>query len=396
MSNRINLNGEIYEIIEIIKMGNHSYPVIKKGDDITYLEQLQSNDKISYVLPSKDFSLQGNQGKSLEHLNQNILMNHIIETLKSDIRSGKYESKEDLIKRIKEIQQFIDTDYQIKGFLKGDIEGLTLESFQSNLKGMLDYFDEYNNDVNLNLENVSSIKTENGEYIKYESKDGIKILEDNVSNKTFAEQFRDEQNKYASLQSSDGNLSTEKVFDSLEQHQKISVDMDSLDSYDKKDMTNEQISSSNAVKSLTDDPFIIANPEHNLFIDDDGNELTTERKDNEIIINKAEESTNGEISSKEEIDSIDFGSLTDSDIYILLTEKRHLLTEEQIDLLEKIQEQRRIQDENKSMENGKRPKSIGEHPSTKNGQAAYTNLFILCTITWLFAFGMIIYIFMNL
>lgn len=395
MSGKVNLNGEIYEIIEIVNIGNYSYPIIKKGDDLGYLELIKKDDKIAYFLPNEDLSIEANQGKSLEHLNQNVLMNQFIEILRTEIKNGKYQSKEELIKRIKEIQQFISTDEKIQHFLKGSDCDMTLESFEKNLKGMLEYFDEYNKDVNLNLENVSTIETETGKYIKYESEDGIRILEDNVNDETVEEQFRAEQNEYASLQSSDGDLSTEQVFNSLEKHKKEQVTMSSLDSYDREDLTNEQVANNDLAESLTDNPFIKANPEHNLYIDNDGQVLTIEREGSEATINTVEEHSTTNSQEQQEVDSIDFGSLDDSDIYILLSEKRHLLTEEQIKLLEALQQQKGAQNDLNGMEKGK-TKSLGEHPSTQNNQAAYTNLFILCTITWLFAFGMIIYIFINL
>lgn len=138
MDSKFNYKGIVFDKIGNITLNDRLYLFMVSDIDVEYIRVDNNGGNITYVAPSKKFSLQENAGKSLVQLNERILMNHIALKLK-DIK------KDNDIEMVKQELTRIQTIIEQNGFaerVKKRLSGITEEAHQENVKDMLQSFDK--------------------------------------------------------------------------------------------------------------------------------------------------------------------------------------------------------------------------------------------------------------
>lgn len=130
---KFNYNNKIYDEFGNLDFGKRIYLLIRNEDDLKYIYIETVDGQKIYKMPSNNYSLEANQGKSLKQLNERILVEHVLATLKQDISSLNSN-----VDRIKEIIK----DPKMTLLIKGNLSEITVESFEQNKQSMLRCFDD--------------------------------------------------------------------------------------------------------------------------------------------------------------------------------------------------------------------------------------------------------------
>ena len=254
LPSRIIYRGKLFETIGFIKLNKGSFLIVKNNDEVYGLDLSKLNLNLDLKFEVKEATKA-----------ESVFIEYVIESIKNDIKKGKYQTKEDLKKEIIEINRFIN---EHNSFLS-NIDKLTDSMTNRNMLSLLTYFDETMKETPLDLEAITSFKVDGKSYIKYEDENGkVRILDDNVDNRNFVEQFKAKQNESFSFQ-------LEEVDEITEAPKNQVLPTIAMQKYDEKQDKN-----------------IVGNAEAGIYYDQNsGQILTSKREDNKIIINEVKEAT---------------------------------------------------------------------------------------------------------
>lgn len=142
MNDKINVNGIIYDQLGKVKVNNREYVFGLNNNDLEFFEQVNDENGIKYNTLNKDLTLMGNAGTSLTRLNERIVMTHLADNLKNEIRIGKLNNPEEIAKEFSSVQHVVDENPDvIKKLLKGNASDLTEEKFNQRRDNLVNYFD---------------------------------------------------------------------------------------------------------------------------------------------------------------------------------------------------------------------------------------------------------------
>ena len=254
LPSRIIYRGKLFETIGFIKLNKGSFLIVKNNDEVYGLDLSKLNLNLDLKFEVKEATKA-----------ESVFIEYVIESIKNDIKKGKYQTKEDLKKEIIELNRFIN---EHNSFLS-NIDKLTDSMTNRNMISLLTYFDETMKETPLDLEAITSFKVDGKSYIKYEDENGkVRILDDNVDNRNFVEQFKAKQNESFSFQ-------LEEVDEITEAPKNQVLPTIAMQKYDEKQDKN-----------------IVGNAEAGIYYDQNsGQILTSKREDNKIIINEVKEAT---------------------------------------------------------------------------------------------------------
>lgn len=132
MAQRLKYNNIQYDILDAIPMNGFEYLIMSNPDnlnDIMYVEKYNGEDGIRLSLPPSSFKLEEHPNVDLKRLQINIIVNEIIKILKKEVERDNINSRNELVSKIKDIQEFINTDSVIKEVIV-DNRNLNYDSFE--------------------------------------------------------------------------------------------------------------------------------------------------------------------------------------------------------------------------------------------------------------------------
>lgn len=135
---KININGLDVELLGSLKLNGHSYIFGLVNNDLNFYEMTRNEFGINYVLPKKDFTLEGNAGGSIRELNGRIFMQNFANDLKRDIKLGKLRSLADISKEIDNMQSVFNElgADELKSLFKGNVSNLDDEVIMNNASNL--------------------------------------------------------------------------------------------------------------------------------------------------------------------------------------------------------------------------------------------------------------------
>ena len=289
LPNKVIYKGKEYETIGFIKLNNGSFLFLRNNEDVVGLDLSKINLKL-------DLKFEIKEATKVEL----VLIDYIVEAIKNDIRSGKYQNKEDLKKDIVDLNKYINTHKDLLNNMKQlDFKD---ELVNKTITNLLSYFDEVMSNAPLNLENITSFQVDGKSYIRYKDATGhVKIMDDNVDNRNFVEQFKAKQNESKYFKQEDGKESALNIAEDMNKYQKTSVELNDVDVID--NVSKEQELPNKAMQEYDqkDDKSIVGNTEAGIYYDENSNQLlTTTKKDGEVVISEVNEVTTEENSKTNE------------------------------------------------------------------------------------------------
>ena len=278
LPNKVIYKGKEYETIGFIKLNNGSFLFLRNNEEIVGLDLSKINLKL-------DLKFEIKEATKVE----NVLIDYIVEAIKNDIKNGKYQNKEDLKKDIVDLNKYINTHPELLNNMKQlDFKD---ELVNKTITSLLSYFDEVMSNVPLNLENITSFQVDGKSYIRYKDATGqIKIMDDNVDNRNFVEQFKSKQNESKYFKQEDSKENALNIAKDMDKYEKTSVELDEVD-----DIKGPQVDISTRTMQKYDekpDKDIIGNVETGIFYDENNDQiLTAEKKENKVIVSEVNEAT---------------------------------------------------------------------------------------------------------
>lgn len=269
LPSRIIYRGKLFETIGFIKLNKGSFLIVKNNDEVYGLDLSKLNLNLDLKFEVKEATKA-----------ESVFIEYVIESIKNDIKKGKYQTKEDLKKEIIELNRFIN---EHNSFLS-NIDKLTDSMTNRNMISLLTYFDETMKETPLDLEAITSFKVDGKSYIKYEDENGkVRILDDNVDNRNFVEQFKAKQNESFSFQLEDGKESALNIAKDMDKFQKQSVELEEVDEIT--EAPKNQVLPTIAMQKYDEkqDKNIVGNAEAGIYYDQNNEEAV----DQYLIINRA-------------------------------------------------------------------------------------------------------------
>lgn len=289
LPSRIIYRGKIFETTGFIKLNKGSFLIVKNNDEVYGLDLSKLNLNLDLKFEVKEATKA-----------EAVFVEYIIESIKNDIKKGKYQTKEDLKKEIIELNRFIN---EHDSFLS-NIDKLTDSMTNKNMISLLTYFDETMKETPLDLEGITSFKVDGKYYIKYKDENGkVRILDDNVDNRNFVEQFKAKQNESFSFQLEDGKESALNIAKDMDKFQKQSVELEEVDEIEP--TTATQVIPTKVMQKYDEekDGNIVGNAKAGIYYDENKDKiLTTEikREERKVLVNevKAATSETNEVTSQ--------------------------------------------------------------------------------------------------
>lgn len=289
LPSRIIYRGKIFETTGFIKLNKGSFLIVKNNDEVYGLDLSKLNLNLDLKFEVKEATKA-----------EAVFVEYIIESIKNDIKKGKYQTKEDLKKEIIELNRFIN---EHDSFLS-NIDKLTDSMTNKNMISLLTYFDETMKETPLDLEGITSFKVDGKYYIKYKDENGkVRILDDNVDNRNFVEQFKAKQNESFSFQLEDGKESALNIAKDMDKFQKQSVELEEVDEIEP--TTATQVIPTKVMQKYDEekDGNIVGNARAGIYYDENKDKiLTTEikREERKVLVNevKAATSETNEVTSQ--------------------------------------------------------------------------------------------------
>lgn len=292
LPNKVIYKGKEFETIGFIKLNNGSFLILQNNEDIIYLDLSKINLKL-------DLKFEIKEATKVEI----VLMDYIVEAIKNDIRNGKYQSKEDLKKDIVNLNKYINTHPELLNNMKQlDFkDDIVLKTITS----LLSYFDETMKDAPLNLEGITSFIIDGKDYIKYRDQNGkVKIMDDNVDNRNFVEQFKAKQNESEYFKQDDGKESALNIADDMNEYQKTSIELNEVDKMEK--TPSNQLLSTMAMQKYDDqaNKDVIGNAQTGIYYDEQNDKvLTAKQQENSVEVSEVKEITHNENNNGTSIDN---------------------------------------------------------------------------------------------
>src|SRR5574344_1375431 len=165
--NDVMLYGIKYDNLGSIKLGDKEYVVAKSNDKIGYLEKVGD----SYRVPNR-----GTLGGA--DFNINMLMTNVIDNIHKDyldkINSGEVPTKEDLVKKIGEIQNNINNIPTLKQQLSG--KNIEIDKFKQLTSELLKEIDKRNDKAAVpNYDGISRFNINNNGNVEIYLRAGLNI-----------------------------------------------------------------------------------------------------------------------------------------------------------------------------------------------------------------------------
>ncbi len=285
-----------------------------------------------------------------------------IEDIKSRINNGEFDSKEALAQYLKNIPEMIaNNDEMLRRLEDSGVEHNTEDLNEISTK-ILDYYDKTKADLaSLNLDNVTSFKVDDKEYIKVENPDDTyTVLDDNMSKKDFVTQFQDKQNASMDYRTADGVENREEIIKAM-QNEKEEAELTSSVGIDRRDLTPQERREFASIMRMqeADVNNFIVDTKRNIYINRDTGETyyTHINSMGQMEVRKADEKGVETISN--DVPTVDetgietsvtvenpaeqvFDQMDDYELEFTLNNRFDSLTDEQKIALKKIIEKRRI------------------------------------------------------
>ncbi len=281
LPNRVIYSGKEYETIGFIKLNNGSFLILQNDNNIISLDLSKINLKL-------DLKFEIKEATKVEI----ILIDYIVEAIRNDIKNGKYQNKEELKKDIVDLNKYINTHPELLNNMKQlDFKDDVVDK---TITGLLSYFDEVMSSAPLNLEGITSFKVNGKDYIKYKDENGqVKIMDDNVDNRNFVEQFKAKQNESKYFKQEDGKESALNIAEDMNKYQKTSVELEEVE--DIKEPNVDLPTKAMQKYDERQDKDIVGNTETGVFYDENNDQiLTAEKKDDKVIVSEVKEATHTE------------------------------------------------------------------------------------------------------
>lgn len=289
LPNKVIYSSKEYETIGFVKLNNGSFLILQNDNDIIALDLIKINLNLNLPFEIKEATKV-----------EKILIDYVVEAIKNDIRNGKYQNKEDLKKDIVDLNRYVNTHPDLLHNMKElDFKD---EVVDKTIHGLLSYFDEVMHNAPLNLEGVTSFQVDGKNYIKYKDENNqIRVLDDNVDNRNFVEQFKVKQNESKYFKQEDSKENALNIAKDMDKFEKTAIELESVD-----EISNSKVDlPTKAMQKYDekDDKSIIGNAETGIYYDEKNDQLlTSERKDNKVVISEIKEATaseNSDIDVKE-------------------------------------------------------------------------------------------------
>ena len=267
-----------YDVIGIIDLNNGKFLILKNEENVIGLDMSNINSSFFNV---------SNIKKSTKV--EVVLVEYILEAIRNDIKNGKYQNKEELKKDIVDLNKYINTHPELLNNMKQlDFKDDVVDK---TITGLLSYFDEVMSSAPLNLEGITSFKVNGKDYIKYKDENGqVKIMDDNVDNRNFVEQFKAKQNESKYFKQEDGKESALNIAEDMNKYQKTSVELEEVE--DIKEPNVDLPTKAMQKYDEGQDKDIVGNTETGVFYDENNDQiLTAEKKDDKVIVSEVKEAT---------------------------------------------------------------------------------------------------------
>lgn len=138
---KINISGVIYDTLGSLKLNGREYVFGIEANNLEYFEKIENEYGINYAPSKKDYTLEGNAGSSLIKLKERVVMQHIADTLKEDIKTHKINGVSDITNFISTMQQVFDEEENLKKLFKGDPTDLDEDKFVISTNNLIKYLD---------------------------------------------------------------------------------------------------------------------------------------------------------------------------------------------------------------------------------------------------------------
>lgn len=284
LPNKVIYSGNEYETIGFIKLNNGSFLILQNDNNIIALD-------LSKVNLNLNLPFEINTATKVE----TILIDYILESIKNDIKNGKYKNKEDLKKDIIDLNRYINMHSDLLSNMKQlDFKD---EVVDKTIHELLSYFDEVMHDAPLNLEGITSFKVNGKSYIKYKDENNqVRVLDDNVDNRNSVEQFKAKQNESKYFKQENSKENALNIAKDMDKFEKTSVELEAVDG-----IIDQQVDLPTKAMQKYDEKQgkdIIGNVDTGVFYDENNDQiLTAEKKDDKIVVSEVNEATHKEYNS---------------------------------------------------------------------------------------------------
>lgn len=145
MNSQVRYNGEIYDILGNVMLGNHQFLIIGAGSehkffDIAFIEKRVEPDKVRYILPNVNYEW-NSAGMDYALIQGQGLMDHIVNGVKDAINQDKLIDKVSTQKYIADVLEVLDTNADIKGFFEDRGMAYTEVQLEESIKTLIGYYE---------------------------------------------------------------------------------------------------------------------------------------------------------------------------------------------------------------------------------------------------------------
>lgn len=346
---------------------------------------------------------------------------HFIEDIKSRINNGEFESKEALAQYLKNIPEMVANNEEMLRRLEYSGIEHNVQDLNKIASIILDYYDKTKVDTaSLNLDNVTSFKVDDKEYIKVENPDDTyTVLDDNMSKNDFVTQFQDIQNTSMDYRTADGVKNREDIIRTMQSEKEEANLVSSVD-VNQRDLTPEERRQFASIMRMqeTDVNNFAVDTKNNIYINRDTGETYYAHLNSigQMEIRKADEK--GVETISEDVQAIDdkgietsvtvenpaeqiFEKMDDYELEFTLNNRFDSLTDEQKIVLKRIIEKRKIAQKQQEIQKG--PETLEIQPKVKvltmkdlnkkyNG---FTSIVFICLLTTIYGAFLILYILLS-
>jgi len=211
---RVIYGGTLYNTLGIVKMNNGTFMIVQNNDKVLSLDLAKTNLNLNLKFEVKEAATV-----------EQALMDFILPTIIEEVRRGKelYALRDD----IKTLNKYINTHPELLKNMKL-LVGKD-EVVKKNMLNLLNYFENaLKEEPSLDFTNVTSVTVDGKDYIKYKDENGVKILEDNVSNRNYIEQMELKQKESKIFQTKDSATNTENIIEDMAKFEKKEVELTSV------------------------------------------------------------------------------------------------------------------------------------------------------------------------
>lgn len=147
MNSQVRYNGDVYDILGDVKLGQYQYLIIGVGSDtkffdIAFIEKRLENDKVRYIYPNINYNF--SEGMDFVHIQGQRLMDYIINEIKDKINMGELATKEVTVQKINGVIEQLETNQDIKGVFETPRMFSSEGEFEDSIKTLINYYTSKN------------------------------------------------------------------------------------------------------------------------------------------------------------------------------------------------------------------------------------------------------------